>query len=292
MEALGWVATRAQLDARWPRRWIRRAVADGVLVRVARGRYAHGRLNQHRQVAAAHGGVVSHTSAALRWGLAVKAEPITPWITVARTYRLRRRPDEQLRASYRSLRPDEIDRQTASTTVLRTVLDCARDLPFDEALCIADSALREGLLESRDLRSAAATLQGKGAARARRVARLASGLSANPMESVLRAIAIELGLALTPQLQVCEDGLFARVDLGDETLRLAVEAEGFAWHGERRQLERDARRYDLLVVFGWTVLRFSWEQIMHHPELVRWCLQHWRGVHRGLVPPSPPRLAG
>jgi very-short-patch-repair endonuclease len=57
-------------------------------------------------------------------------------------------------------------------------------------------------------------------------------------------------------------GLHARPDLVDEDLRLVLEADSFEWHGDRVALRDDARRYDLMVVNGWRVLRFAWEDVM------------------------------
>ena len=37
----------------------------------------------------------------------------------------------------------------------------------------------------------------------------------------------------------------------------------------RAALASDARRYNMLVVNGWTVLRFSYEDVMFHPDEVR-----------------------
>ena len=48
-----------------------------------------------------------------------------------------------------------------------------------------------------------------------------------------------------------------------------VEADSFEWHGDRAALRRDARRYDLLVADGWTVLRFAYEDVMHDQAWVR-----------------------
>ena len=36
-----------------------------------------------------------------------------------------------------------------------------------------------------------------------------------------------------------------------------------------RNFSADARRYDLLVVDGWLVLRFSYEHVMTQPNFVR-----------------------
>ena len=151
---------------------------------------------------------------------------------------------------------------------------CGRRLPFDEALAVADSALRDGFPVAR-LHALAAAARGPGSARLRRVAAHADGRSDNPFESVLRAIAIDVpGLEVEPQVRIAgELGLSVRADLVDRRLRIVIEADSFEWHGDRTALRRDARRYDLLVANGWTVLRFSWEDVMHDPDFVRAVLQ-------------------
>lgn len=66
------------------------------------------------------------------------------------------------------------------------------------------------------------------------------------------------------------DGRFVGiVDLADEGLRIAIEAEGFEFHGEREAFDRDCRRYDELAADGWLVLRFTWEHIMRRDRWVR-----------------------
>lgn len=47
-----------------------------------------------------------------------------------------------------------------------------------------------------------------------------------------------------------------------------LEADSFEWHGKRTALASDARRYNRLVVGGWMVLRFCYEDVMLHPEEV------------------------
>ena len=42
--------------------------------------------------------------------------------------------------------------------------------------------------------------------------------------------------------------------------------------GSRKAHRRDCARYNLLVLRGWRVLRFTWEQVMHDQAYVRWVL--------------------
>jgi very-short-patch-repair endonuclease len=166
------------------------------------------------------------------------------------------------------LLPDEHDRRC--TRVLRTVLDCAATLPFAEALTVADSALREGLVRAEHLQDAAAERRGRGAAKVRRVAAAADGDAASALESVLRAVLLDAGITgFTPQLPVLlRNGVTVRVDLGDRRRRIVIEADSFEHHGGREALRRDCRRYDELVRAGWIVLRFAWEHVIGDPAWV------------------------
>jgi hypothetical protein len=69
------------------------------------------------------------------------------------------------------------------TTALRTVLDLARSLDPCGGLVCADSALRQRLIEVGEFRARAAAALGPGAARVRRVGRLADARSGSVAET-------------------------------------------------------------------------------------------------------------
>lgn len=277
---LGGSATREQLLRRGcTRAALRGAVDAGLVVVLARGRYALPTAVDPRRSAVRLAGLASHTSAALHWGMAVARAPQRPHVTVARTRSHVRTKAVHLHWSDVSAQ----DRDDHVTSPRRTVLDCARTLPFPEGLAVADSALRDSLVDAADLRDHAEVLRGPGALRARRVAELADGRSANPFESVLRGLAVEAGLQAEPQYVVRGDGFFARVDLADRGRRLVLEADSFEYHGGRRALERDCRRYDELVLLDWRVLRFAWEHVMLEPVWVVGVL-----ARAARLPPSQP----
>lgn len=144
------------------------AVRDGELVKLARGRYALPQLAEHARVAHRHTAVQSHLSAPVAHGWSVKWPPTSPWIAVPRNRKMSATPRRGLHVAYRDVSARE--RSRGVTGPLRTVLDCAMKLPLDEALCIADSALRVGEADCEALRAAAARLRGPGAGMARRVA--------------------------------------------------------------------------------------------------------------------------
>lgn len=292
LEALarhGGCATWRVLVGETSARCIRRARDAGVIHRTRRGRYALPTAAEHRRVAHRLTATLSHLSAAIAHGWKVKTQPVLPWVTVPRKRHLIDADRARVHCRWRDLDPAEV--AAGITTPLRTVLDCAAALPFDEALAVADSSLRDGDLTHAELIDAARHLRGPGSKQARRVAALADRRAANPFESVLRAIALAFPeLKLEPQLRIWDSGLWATVDLGDETLLLVLEAEGFEHHRSRKDLHRDARRYTELTVWGWAVLRFAWEDVMLHPDWVRWAIRAWLERRAGrAVPPAPSR---
>lgn len=264
---VGGTATAAALVSVSGRANLDHALRAGLVVRAARGRYVLADLPHPWTSAFRLGGVVSHTSAAQHWGLAVLSRADRAHITVARTRsRVIRRG---VTAHWSDLAPVDVATDRPVTTPLRTVLDCVRTLPFGEGLAIADSALRQRLVGSIELSRAADALRGPGRARARRVAAFADPRAESGLESALRAVFLQCGLAgFVPQVQIRDGAFRARVDLADTRLGIVAEADSFEHHGHRAALVRDCERYDELVVRGWRVLRFAWEQVMFRSDWV------------------------
>lgn len=273
LDDLGGTATKSELAVRCGRRAVIRAVDDGSIIRLSKGHYATAKVSEHRAVAHGLAGVTSHLSAAIHHGWKVKHAPREAWVGVPRQ-RHWAAAIEGVRIHWMPLTREEL--RSGVTSPLRTVLDCARSLPFDEALAVADSALRSGMVTAADLRHAAASARGPGSIAVRRVARHADGRAKNPLESVLRALTLAAGLHLTPQTVVAAPGFFALADLGDKKVRLVVEADGFEHHGTRAGLRADCARHTGYAQHGWTSLRFTYEDVLYSPEWVIWVLRSWR----------------
>lgn len=266
LTGLGGVARRAVLLRVVERGQLDRAVEAGHVVRDSRGLYALPEADQAVRVAARLGGVLSLTSAALRHGWGVKTVPDRPHVTVSRG-----RDTRGLRTVAHVHRAELSAHEVIDgvTSQKRTLSDCLRMLPFDEALCVADSALRESGC-ARVLEQVAEEASGPGARQIRRVAGEATAKAANAFESALRAIAVTVpGLHVEPQGTIQDGNFSARVDLVDRRLWIALEADSFEWHGSRSALASDCRRYNRMVIAGWLVLRFSYEEVMFHPAAVR-----------------------
>jgi very-short-patch-repair endonuclease len=288
LSGLGGVARRAALLRVVDRSELEGAVAAGEVLRDSRGLYALPGADESARVAARLGGVLSLTSAALAHGWAVKTVPDLPHVTVSRGRKVD--PDQRSAHVHRGeLRPDQVD--DGRTSVETTLEQCLRRLPYDEALAVADSARREGVGDATFERIAE-RVKGPGAPQVRRACHHSTALAANPFESVLRAIAEDVpGLELRPQVVISDGDFTVRPDLVDERLRVVAEADSFEWHGKRSALASDCRRYNMLVIHGWTVLRFCYEDVMFHPEEVRRVLVAAVALAELLTQVAPPRPA-
>lgn len=267
LTALGGVARRSALVAACGRAAVDAAVREEVIVRVARGTWTSAAgADRARAEALALRAVLAYRSAALDRGWAVWRLPERPELTVAKDRRIAAARQRGVTLHRTDLPPDDVD--GLRTSAERTLVDCLRTLPLADALAVADSALRSGVSRTR-LLAIARDARGPGARRVRHLASLADGRAANPFESALRAICLEVdGLEVVPQVEIYDPHFLGRPDLVDCRLRIVIEADSFEWHGTREALVADARRYNALIAAGWLVLRFTWDDVMHRPDLV------------------------
>lgn len=258
----GGVATWSELKAVTVREHLEQALEDRTVTRVRRNLYVLADLREVRRLAVEAGGVASHLTAAQHWGWKVKDPPTRPCITVARGAR---RPRGDLEVHWQDLPASDVVNHV--TRRVATVVACARSYEPEVALCVADSALREGEVTRARLLAAATASPRTGRARAVRVAELADARAANPFESVLRWLCLAVpGLRVVPQVEI--DGV-GRVDLYDARLGIVVEAESWEFHGTREAFSRDVQRYTACARRGLPVARFTWHDVMRRPHYVR-----------------------
>ena len=275
IERMGGLGTRASLIRATSRADVDRALRIGDVVRAGQGRYTVPSVDAAAAMAFRMNGHLSLTSAALHHGWEVKKVPKKPHVVFPRHRNVPRpwRGDVELHRA--DLGPDDVS--GVATCRELTLVQCLRQLPDDEALVIADSALRHG--EIATLRRVLAQVRGAGSAKVRRVAAQADARAANPFESVTRAICLQVpGLDVTPQLEISSEHCWARPDLVDRSHRLVIECESYEWHGNRKGFLKDVRRYTLLTADGWMVLRFTWDDVMLRPAWVREVLIRALGV--------------
>ncbi|MCU1592282.1 MAG: hypothetical protein JWP11_3538 [Frankiales bacterium] len=142
-------------------------------------------------------------------------------------------------------------------TPLRAVADLAVVLRPDALVAAIDHALHVELVELTRLEAVASGhRRGEHGALALRAAlALADMRAESPHESLTRLVVKPVLPGLRSQVRVFDRSgrLVARLDLGDDDLRLGVESDGAAYHRGRatQDRRRDART-------GWTIERVSW----------------------------------
>jgi Protein of unknown function (DUF559) len=157
------------------------------------------------------------------------------------------------------------------TTPLRTAFDLARQPDLFEAVVGVDAMVASRLVTLPELVDFAAGRRGlRGGAHARRVLALASPGAESPMETRLRLILVLAGLpqpVVQHEVRGATGGLIARLDLAYPAVQVAIEYDG-DHHRERDRFRRDVARLNRLRLLGWTVLRFTADDVLRRPEHV------------------------
>ncbi len=158
------------------------------------------------------------------------------------------------------------------TTVARTLVDLGDLLAHERLLRVLAEAERAKLLDAAHAERALARIATRpGPAHARVTAALAehaargAQLTREELELLLRR------LIRTHRLPPAE--LNANVE-GDEVdacwpaARVIVEADGWTFHRGRAAFQRDRAKSNRLTLRGWTVLRFTHDDVTRRPETV------------------------
>lgn len=163
--------------------------------------------------------------------------------------------------------------RVAGVTVARpadTVVDLIRFWPPATAFAVAQRGLALGAITLQQLVEAHSRLGGL--AGTRQLRKILSDLSDGAhsegerrLLSLLRDAAITGWTANHP---VRAGGRMYILDVAFTSAKLAVEVDGHAFHSSPRSFQQDRRRQNDLVGAGWTVLRFTWADIVERPEYV------------------------
>jgi very-short-patch-repair endonuclease len=213
-------------------------------------------------------GVLYSTSAAYLWNMVtVHRGPIR--IVIPRSSRVCRQAG--VAVLRRDLPASAVGERWLLPVTSRQVsaIDHLVSLPVAQATSFADRALQRGWIKRNDLHE-----------RLRRPARgnpvlrqvLASLIEGAEAESerllhrLLRAHGIT-GWKANYRVVVA-DAVLARIDVAFVEQRVAVEIDGFAYHSAHDRFQHDRSRQNLLTTMGWTVLRFTWEDITSRPRYV------------------------
>lgn len=212
------------------------------------------------------GVVVSHRSAARLYGL--KVDPGEPEVTSPPRFR------GELAGVivHRTRSMDDADRRVRRaipvTSAARTLIDLASCLAEEELAIVVEEAWRKQLAAPDWVARRLAELSTQG----RRTGALAEILAdcrrrERPLESALEVRMWRLLKRSKLPLPVCglefrdDFGPPGRIDLAFPTQRLALECDGYEFHGTRESFERDRVRTARLVALGWRVMPVTWRQL-------------------------------
>ncbi len=59
-----------------------------------------------------------------------------------------------------------------------------------------------------------------------------------------------------------------RFDVAFPEHRLAIEWDSHRWHATRESFDKDRRRDRLAILHGWRVVRFTWDDVEHRPDVI------------------------
>jgi very-short-patch-repair endonuclease len=152
------------------------------------------------------------------------------------------------------------------TTLQRTLFDCIGRLPTAESERLVTWAATRERLDAAALRGATDARRGAWGNPARRralddVAVGAYNAAERRLQTILRAAGIH-GWQGDQRLDL--PGRVVRVDVLFRRERLVLEVDGFGAHGSQ-QFQSDRSRQNALVAAGYTVLRFTWWDLVDRP---------------------------
>lgn len=196
--------------------------------------------------------------------------PARPWIAVPTHRHLGTQPFMAIRQR----RP--VEQLTRIRGILTSGLDeslvtCLRLLPRKEARALLHRALREGWADPDRLALAARISAGqRGAPQIRSLAAEARTGAHSEGERRLISLLKDSGLTGFVANHRVRDalGLIGIIDVAFPERRLAIEFDGQAFHIDADAFQRDRTRQNRLVAAGWTVLRFTWDDVVHRPHQV------------------------
>jgi very-short-patch-repair endonuclease len=158
-----------------------------------------------------------------------------------------------------------------ATTLRRTALDLLSALPWTQTRSLWGWLTARGILNLAGLRSGILGRRGMaGTPQLRRLLQVSATGAISPAEDLLHQLMRAAGLrGWRANVPVTVDGrVIAIVDVLFEASRVVIEVDGWATHSSREAFHGDRVRQNDLVLAGFTVLRFTWQQLTREPEAV------------------------
>lgn len=167
-----------------------------------------------------------------------------------------------------------ISGQLRFVSAREALADCLTVLPESTATAVLDAALQRRYVRPAELAELMEGRLGRGRRNAAGLRRLMDrALSGSRSEAEHRMATLLQRSGTGPwranhPLYDAAGRVIAEIDFAHLGLRIAIEVDGRAFHTDRRAFEQDRWRQNALMVGGWLVLRFTWEQITTRPDEV------------------------
>lgn len=212
---------------------------------------------------AGEGAALSGAAAAWWHGLVPDA-PLTVGVTVGRRRNPRSRPGVAVRRRDVPAADLTDHRGLAVTAPPLSLLEAAVELGPAGASAL-DRALQRSLRFPDVYAAYCRNLGAYGSASAGRLLVAAADRSASAAERVLVRLLRDAGLR---GWRCGFPALGFLIDVAFPAVRVAIEVDGWAWHMDAARAQADKRRQNALVMAGWTILRFTWHDLVLRPHVV------------------------
>lgn len=212
---------------------------------------------------AGEGAVLSGTAAAWWHGMHDRA-PVVIGVTVSRRRHPRPRPGVSVRR--RELAGEDLVRCRGLdvTGPPLTVLEAAVELGAGGGVLL-DGALRRWVRFPQVYEAYCRNLGSHGSAGAGRMLAAAADRSAAAAQLLLARLLRGSGAAGWHSRYPTGGGV---IDFAFPAARVAVEVEGWAWRPDLARARTDERRRRALGARGWTILRYTWPELVGEPRAV------------------------
>ena len=222
-------------------------------------------------------------TAARVWGLPLvddldpatgRCEHLLDDVAVVRRLPRQRWSGRVLRPVRTALSPADLVRLPSGvwlTSPVRTLVDCAGVLAPEALVYAMDAALHRRLVTLPELQAAVRARSGRAHSLALEAGvRLADGRVESPPESLARLLLQPALPRLEPQVELLDETgrTVARFDLGDRSVRLAVECDGKAAHAGAAMVAKDRRRDRRTEAYGWRTERVTWFELRRESSAV------------------------
>lgn len=161
---------------------------------------------------------------------------------------------------------------TPLTTPTRTLIDLARELPPDKLATTVEFGLTSGKTSEEYLHRRIAALRSSGLYGTPKLLeamegyeRTRGGQSWLEREFLYLVATTKLPRPMSQQTLTSTAGKMVRVDFTFDR-RVVVEVLGYRWHRSKGQMQRDSERLNRLLLDGYLVLQFTYDDITQRPD--------------------------